>query len=433
MWNRLIRPATVAALVGAALGASAALYLGRGGRDGGDDPYDQLRRFGDIYEKVRANYVDEPDGNRLIRAAIHGMVASLDPHSGYVDGAGYRAMQARSRGEYGEAGIEVAERNGAVVVVSPIEGSAAAKAGVLAGDVVAAIDGKSARDLSADDVDDQLHGAVNSSVSLTLLRQGEPLTLQIVRDVVKIKSVRARVEAGDVGYIRIAQFTETTVDGLRSAVERFRAEIPASAFRGYVLDLRNNPGGYVDQAIDAVNAFIRDGLIVATRGRGAGSEKRFEARPEAEFAGDAPLIVLINGGTASAAEIVAGALQDRGRAKVLGTRSFGKGSVQATFPLGDQGALHLTIARYYTPSGKSIQARGIAPDIEVLEDVPADAAAQSQNPGEASLKGHLGNGDESSGASQAYVPADRKADRQLDAAIAVLTNASTRPDERSTP
>ncbi len=232
--------------------------------------------------------------------------------------------------------------------------------------------------------------------------------------------MRSHVEADDIGYVRITQFTEQTADGLKSAMEKLRADIPADKFKGYILDLRNNPGGLLDQSIEVVNAFVDRGEIVSTRGRNPDDAQRFNARPGGDLSGGKPLVVLINGGSASASEIVAGALQDHKRATLIGTRSFGKGSVQTIMPLGQDGALRLTTARYYTPSGRSIQAKGIEPDIEILEDVPADLKGKDDTKGEASLKGHLTNGTDEKTGSQAYVPADPKDDKQLIAAVDLL-------------
>ena len=267
-----------------------------------------------------------------------------------------------------------------------------------------------------------MRGAVNSPVKLKIQRgpKKEIKEFTIVRDIIKVQSVRSHVEDGDIGYIRITQFTEQTADGLKAAMDKLHGEIPADKFKGYILDLRNNPGGLLDQSIDVVNSFIDRGEIVSTRGRTPDETQRFDARPGGDLSGGKPLVVLINGGSASASEIVAGALQDHKRATLIGTRSFGKGSVQTIMPLGQDGALRLTTARYYTPSGRSIQAKGIEPDIKVLEDVPDDLKGKDDMKGEASLKGHLANGDEDTSASQAYVPPDEKDDKQLSAAIDLL-------------
>jgi carboxyl-terminal processing protease len=397
------------------------------------DPYAQLRLFGEVFEKVSDDYVDKPDEAKLVHTAIKGMLASLDPHSGYVDGDALRAMVSITRGEIGDVGLEFAELRGALTVVSPIDGTSAARAGVLPGDVIVRIDGVSTQDLMLDEAAERLRGPVNSMVRLTIRRGSDDTSehISIMRDIVRVKPVRFHLEAGDIGYIRIAQFTEMTASSLREAMAELRGEIPDDAFRGYVLDLRNNPGGYVDQAIKTVNAFVKEGEIVSTRGRAPGSDRRFDAQPGADLSRGAPLVVLINGGTASAAEIVAGALKDLKRATLVGTRSFGKGTVQTTLPLGS-GALRLTTARYFTPSGRSIQAEGIEPDKEVLEEVPPALQSQAESAGEASLDRHLANpGGERLHTSQAYVPPDPKDDKQMAAAIELLHGIARSPDSQS--
>ncbi|HYA73397.1 MAG TPA: S41 family peptidase [Roseiarcus sp.] len=386
------------------------------------DTYRQLNLFGDVFDKIRDDYVEKPDEAKLIEAAINGMLSSLDPHSSYMDAKAYRDMQVQTKGEFGGLGIEVTEEDGLIKVVSPIDDTPAAKAGILSGDIISAIDDESTQGLTLDQAVDRMRGAVNSAVRLKILRgpAREVKEFKIIRDIIKVQSVRSHVEADDIGYVRITQFTEQTAEGLKSAMEKFRAEIPADKFKGYILDLRNNPGGLLDQSIEVVNAFIDRGEIVSTRGRNPDDAQRFNARPGGDLSGGKPLVVLINGGSASASEIVSGALQDHKRATLIGTRSFGKGSVQTIMPLGQDGALRLTTARYYTPSGRSIQAKGIAPDIEILEDVPEDLKGKDDTKGEASLKGHLKNGEDEKTGSQAYVPADPKNDKQLIAAVDLL-------------
>ena len=386
------------------------------------DTYRQLNLFGDVFDKIRNDYVEKPDEAKLIEAAINGMLSSLDPHSSYMDAKAYRDMQVQTKGEFGGLGIEVTEEDGLIKVVSPIDDTPAAKAGILSGDIISAIDDESTQGLTLDQAVDKMRGSVNSAVRLKILRgpTKEVKEFKIVRDIIKVQSVRSHVEADDIGYIRITQFTEQTADGLKSAMEKFRADIPADKFKGYILDLRNNPGGLLDQSIEVVNAFIDKGEIVSTRGRNPDDAQRFNARPGGDLSGGKPLVVLINGGSASASEIVSGALQDHKRATLIGTRSFGKGSVQTIMPLGQDGALRLTTARYYTPSGRSIQAKGIEPDVEILEDVPEDLKGKDDTKGEASLKGHLKNGEDEKSGSQAYVPADPKNDKQLIAAVDLL-------------
>ena len=390
------------------------------------DTYRQLNLFGDVFDKIRDDYVEKPDESKLIEAAINGMLSSLDPHSSYMDAKAYRDMQVQTKGEFGGLGIEVTEEDGLIKVVSPIDDTPAAKAGILSGDIIAAIDDESTQGLTLDQAVDKMRGAVNSAVRLKILRGAakEVKEFKIVRDVIKVQSVRSHVEADDIGYIRITQFTEQTADGLKSAMEKLRADVPADKFKGYILDLRNNPGGLLDQSIEVVNAFIDKGEIVSTRGRNPDDAQRFNARPGGDLSGGKPLVVLINGGSASAAEIVSGALQDHKRATLIGTRSFGKGSVQTIMPLGQDGALRLTTARYYTPSGRSIQAKGIEPDIKIRENVPDDLKGKVDSKGEASLAGHLKNGDDEKTGSEAYVPPDPANDTQLIAAVEFLHGRS---------
>ena len=272
-----------------------------------------------------------------------------------------------------------------------------------------------------------MRGAINSAVVLKIQRgtDKELKEFKVNREVIKVQSVRSHIEAGDIGYIRITQFTEQTEDGLKTAMGKIAEEVPADKLKGYIIDLRNNPGGLLDQSIDVVNTFMDKGEIVSTRGRNPDDTQRFSAKAGGDLSNGKPVVVLINGGSASASEIVSGALQDHKRATLIGTRSFGKGSVQTITPLGDDGALRLTTARYYTPSGRSIQAKGIEPDIEVLEDVPADLKGKDSSEGEASLKGHLKNGDDEKTGSQAYVPTDEAKDKQITAAIELLHGDKT--------
>jgi carboxyl-terminal processing protease len=386
------------------------------------DTYRELNLFGDVFDKIRNDYVEKPDETKLITAAINGMLSSLDPHSSYMDAKAYSEMQVQTKGEFGGLGIEVTQEDGLIKVVSPIDDTPAAKAGILANDVIVAINDQSTQGLTLDQAVDKMRGPINSPVKLKITRGAskDVKEITIVRDVIKVQSVRSHVEANDIGYIRITQFTEQTADGLKAAIDKLHTEIPADKFKGYILDLRNNPGGLLDQSIDVVNDFIDKGEIVSTRGRNPDDAQRFNARPGGDLSGGKPMVVLINGGSASASEIVAGALQDHKRATLIGTRSFGKGSVQTIMPLGQDGALRLTTARYYTPSGRSIQAKGIQPDMQILEDVPDDLKGKDDTKGEASLKGHLKNGDDEKSGSQAYVPPDEKNDKQLIAAVDLL-------------
>jgi carboxyl-terminal processing protease len=425
--SRMMRKVSLLVL-GAALGAAAAsvtsqtrLFIGSPANAAASDTYRQLNLFGDVFEKVRSDYVEKPDDSKLIESAINGMLTSLDPHSSYMDAKSYRDMQVQTRGEFGGLGIEVTQEEGIIKVVTPIDDTPAAKAGILAGDLIIAIDGEQVQGLTLNQAVDKMRGQVNTPVVLKVLRgpKKDEKDIKLVRDVIRIKSVRSR-EEGDVGYIRITQFNEQTYDGLKDAMSKITADIPADKFKGYIVDLRNNPGGLLDQAIAVSNAFIDRGEIVSTRGRNADETQRFNARA-ADLSKGKAVIVLINGGSASASEIVAGALQDHKRATILGTRSFGKGSVQTIIPLSQNGgALRLTTARYYTPSGRSIQAKGIEPDVQILQDVPDELKGKDDTKGEASLRGHLKNGEDEKTGSQAYVPPDPKDDKQLNAALDIL-------------
>jgi carboxyl-terminal processing protease len=386
------------------------------------DVYRNLNMFGDVFEKVRNDYVEKPDDKKMVEAAVSGMLSSLDPHSSYMDAKSFQDMQVQTRGAFGGLGIEVMQEDGLVKVVAPIDDTPAAKAGILSGDLITAINGEAVQGMTLNQAVDKMRGDVNTTVKLTVLRgaKKEKIEVNLTRAVIQIKSVRSRIDQGDIGYIRITQFTEQTFDGLKEALAKIQKELPGDKLKGYVLDLRNNPGGLLDQSVAVVNAFIDHGEIVSTRGRNADETQRYNARP-IDLSKGKPVIVLINGGSASASEIVAGALQDHKRATLLGSRSFGKGSVQTIIPLGqNNGALRLTTARYYTPSGRSIQAKGIEPDVQVLEDVPDELKGKDDTKGEASLKGHLKNGDEEGHGSQAYVPADEAKDRTLHAAFDIL-------------
>jgi len=390
------------------------------------DTYRQLNLFADVFERIRADYVEKPDDGKLIEAAVNGMLTSLDPHSSYLNPKDFKDMQVQTRGEFGGLGIEVTMEDGLVKVVSPIDDTPAAKAGVLAGDKIVAIDGENVQGLSLNEAVEKMRGAVNTPITLTIRRDGveKPLEMKLVRAVIRVQSVRSRAE-GDVGYIRVSSFNEQTFDALKDSLDKLTTEIGEDKLKGFVLDLRNNPGGLLDQSVAVSDAFLDRGEIVSTRGRHTDQSQRYSARA-GDLTNGKPLIVLINGGSASASEIVAGALQDHRRATVLGTRSFGKGSVQTIIPLGSNGAIRLTTARYYTPSGTSIQAKGITPDIEVLQDLPPELADQlDETRGEADLRGHLTNegtqqGQAEESGSQAYVPADPKDDKQLKTALDLL-------------
>jgi carboxyl-terminal processing protease len=330
-------------------------------------------------------------------------------------------MQVQTRGEFGGLGIEVTMEDGVVKVVAPIENTPAEKAGVMSGDLITSLDGSSIQGMTLEQAVEKMRGPVDTPITVTVVRKGvaDPFDLKIVRDVIRINPVRAEVE-GDVGYIRIKTFSEQTFDELKLAIADLKKKIPD--MKGYIVDLRNNPGGLLDQAISVSDAFLDKGAIVLTRGRNLNETQRSNAR-SGDLTDDKKIVVLINGGSASASEIVAGALQDHKRATIIGTRSFGKGSVQTIIPLGSNGAIRLTTARYYTPSGRSIQAKGIDPDVQVEQDLPDDlkqASSASQPRGEASLRGHLKNNDGENTGSSAYVPKEKEKDTQLKYALDLL-------------
>ncbi|MCW2308814.1 S41 family peptidase [Rhodobium gokarnense] len=418
-------------MVGALLGAAVAVTLsptrivfGSSANAAASDTYRQLQLFGDVFERVRSDYVEVPEDTKLVESAINGMLTALDPHSSYLSPKSFKDMQVQTRGEFGGLGIEVTMEDGVVKVVAPIDGTPAHKAGILANDLITHLDGEQVRGLTLAQAVEKMRGPVNTDLTLTVIRKGatEPLKITITRDIIRIRSVRSRVE-DDTGYIRITQFNEQTFDGLREAIDEISKDVPEDKLKGFVVDLRNNPGGLLDQAIAVSDSFLDRGEIVSTRGRNAEETRRYNAR-SGDLAKGKPVIVLINGGSASASEIVAGALQDHRRATVLGTRSFGKGSVQTIIPLGSNGAIRLTTARYYTPAGRSIQAKGIDPDIEILQEVPDELKGRTETKGEAGLRGHLtseeGEDKEAVAASQAYVPPDPKDDAQLSYALELL-------------
>lgn len=352
------------------------------------DTYKQLDLFGEVFERVRAEYVEQVSDKQLIEAAINGMLTSLDPHSNFLNSDEFQDMQSQTRGSFGGLGIEVTMENGVVKVVSPIDDTPAAKAGVQAGDLIIAIDGKPIVNMSLNEAVDKMRGPVGSNIVITVRRgDQEPFDLTLARATIPVESVRWRTE-GDVGYIRITSFTERTEDGLKRGIADIKKKL-GDKLQGYVLDLRNDPGGLLDQAIAVSDAFLDKGEIVSTRSRKADQAQRYNATP-GDLADGLPLVVLINGGSASASEIVAGALQDHHRAVLLGTQSFGKGSVQTIIPLPGHGAMRLTTARYYTPSGRSIQQLGITPDIEV-QQARIEEIAQMRGYREADLKGALNN------------------------------------------
>ncbi|GLK69810.1 S41 family peptidase [Hansschlegelia plantiphila] len=417
-------------LFGAVFGASAAgmalqprTFFGSVAEAAGAaDTYRQLNLFGDVFERVRSDYVEKPDDGKLVENAINGMLSSLDPHSSYMDAKAFKEMRTNTDGEFGGLGIKVQMFENAIRVEGAIDDTPAARAGIMAKDVITALDGQPVEGLTLEQAVDKMRGPINTPITLTIKREGQdkPLEVKLVRDKIKLDSVKWEVASDDIGYIRVSQFNATTFEGLSKGIDAIEDKVPADKLKGFVIDLRNNPGGLLDQAIAVSDAFLERGEIVSTRGRNPDESQRFNARP-GDLAKGKPVIVLTNGGSASASEIVAGALQDQKRATILGTRSFGKGSVQTIIPLGSNGAIRLTTARYYTPSGKSIQAKGIIPDIEVNEEIPADLKDKDfDTKGEAGLKGHLKNGDEEQGGSSAYIPPDRKDDKQLNYAFDLM-------------
>ncbi len=353
-----------------------------------ENTYELLQLFGDVYDRVKRDYVEDVSDTDLIEAAINGMLTSLDPHSSYLNNKSFEEMQVQTRGEFGGLGIEVTMENGLVKVVSPIDDTPAYKAGVEAGDYISQIDGEAVMGLTLSEAVEKMRGRVGTDIIITVLREAapEPFDVTITRDLIRIKSVRSRAE-GNIGYVRITSFSEQTYVGLAKEVKKLRGEI--KNMNGLVLDLRNNPGGLLDQAIEVSDAFLERGEVVSTRERDPKNTKRFVATEE-DLIDGLPMVVLINHGSASASEIVAGALQDHKRAVVMGTKSFGKGSVQTVIPLRGHGAMRLTTSRYYTPSGTSIQATGIEPDIKV-EPSKVVAIGAEKVRSEADLRGRLSN------------------------------------------
>ncbi len=396
----------------------------------GADTYSQLNLFGEVFERVRGDYVERPDDSKLIEGAINGMVSSLDPHSRYMNDKAWREMQETTSGEFGGLGIEVTMEDGLVKVVAPIDDTPAAKAGIMSGDLITQIDGEAVQGLTLEQAVNKMKGAADTKTKLTIVRKGkdQPFDVSITREIIRVRPVRSHTEGGDIGYIRVTSFNEQTTDGLHKAIADIEKQIPQEKLAGFVLDLRNNPGGLLDQAVSVSSSFLARGEVVSTRGRNPEETQRFTAHG-GDLTKGKPLVVLVNGGSASASEIVAGALHDHKRATLIGTRSFGKGSVQTIIPLGaGNGALALTTARYFTPSGHSIQAQGITPDIEVLQNVPDELKGRADTKGEASMRGHLSaEGKEQTG-SQSYVPPDEKDDKALHAAYNLLRGVTVNAD-----
>ena len=420
-----------AAVTLVAVQPSSRLLIGSSARAAQADTYRQLNLFGDIFERVRSHYVEKPDESKLVESAINGMLNGLDPHSSYMDTKSFKDMQIQTRGEFGGLGIEVTMEDGLVKVVAPIDDTPAAKAGIRAGDIITHLDDEAVQGLTLNQAVEKMRGLVNTKIRLKIMRKGNdaPIEIAITRDNIRVRSV---AHEGRGRRYRLCHASPSSTSRRPTAS---RSRSPTSAvrcgsdkLRGYVIDLRNNPGGLLDQAISVSDSFLERGEIVSTRGRDPEETQRFNARP-GDLTKGKPVIVLINGGSASASEIVAGALQDHRRATLVGTRSFGKGSVQTIIPLGSgNGALRLTTARYFTPSGRSIQAKGISPDIEVLQEVPEEMKARStETKGESSLRGHLKAEGDEQGGSQSFVPPDTKDDKALSMALELLRGTKTNP------
>jgi len=386
--------------------------------------YRHLDLFGDVLERVRNDYVEKPDDKKLIESAINGMLTSLDPHSAYLSPESLNDMQVQTRGEFGGLGIEVRMENNLVKVITPIDDTPAAKAGILPGDFISHLNGEEVDGLTLREAVDRMRGPVGSEITITVLRKNvkEPFDIKIKRAVIQINKVSHRVEGKDIGYIRLPSFHERTASGLQEAVKKIRDEIGQDNLKGYIIDLRNNPGGLLEQAIKVSDAFLDEGAIVITRGRNLEETQRATAR-RGDISDGKKIVILINGGSASASEIVAGALLDHKRATLVGSRTFGKGSVQTIIPLGSNGAIRLTTALYYTPSITSIQAKGIDPTVLVQQELPDEFKGKPiKTKGEASLRGHISVNEkkEEQHGSLSFVPTDPKKDTQLQYAIKFL-------------
>lgn len=367
------------------------------------ETYRQLNLFGEVFERVRTDYVEEVSDSKLIESAINGMLTSLDPHSSFLNEKNFRDMQVQTKGEFGGLGIEVTMESGLVKVVSPIDDTPAFRAGIKSGDLISQLDGEPVLGLTLTEAVDRMRGQVGTDINLTIHREGqEPFDVTITRAIIRIQSVRSRIEK-NIGYIRITTFNEQANDGLKKAMKEFKEKL-GDKLKGIVLDLRNNPGGLLDQAVAVSNSFLERGEIVSTRGRREDDDHRYNAH-SGDLADGLPIVVLINGGSASASEIVAGALQDHHRAILMGTRSFGKGSVQTIIPMGSLGAVRLTTALYYTPSGVSIQAKGIEPEI-VVEQARVERIDGGKRRREEDLRGALENGNAKPADAKMKAPAD---------------------------
>src|ERR1700751_365005 len=383
------------------------------------DTYKQLNLFGEVFERVRAEYVDDVSDDSLVESAINGMLTSLDPHSNYLNPKNFNDMKVQTRGEFGGLGIEVSMENGLVKVVSPIDDTPAARAGLKPGDLITHLDGDPVQGMTLPEAVEKMRGPVSSEIQLTIRREGkEPFDVKLTRATIRIQSVRSHIEGDNIGYIRITTFNEQTDVGLNNAMKNLKQQA-GDKLLGVILDLRNDPGGLLDQAVAVADEFLEKGEIVSTRGRRSEDAQRYTPR-QGDIAPALPVAVLINGGSASASEIVAGALQDHHRAILLGTRSFGKGSVQTIIPLPSHGAMRLTTARYYTPSGRSIQAKGIDPDIVVeaakIEKPPEKGEAKVATASE-SKRDDSGDGVAEQGSVDPWImgpPADYQLTRAVD-------------------
>ncbi|TAJ38503.1 MAG: PDZ domain-containing protein [Reyranella sp.] len=379
---------------------------------GGDksELYQQLNLFGDVLERVRRDYVEPADEKTLIENAINGMLSALDPHSSYMNPKTYKDMQVQTKGEFGGLGIEVTMENGVIKVVSPIDDTPASRAGILPGDLIFALNGEPVQGLTLQEAVEKMRGKVGTPIKISIRRAGkDPFDVSLTRETIKVKSVRYRLEGGDIGYIRVTSFTEQSTSGVLDAVEKLKKEA-GGKLKGFILDLRNNPGGLLDQAIAMSDAFLDKGEIVSVKARKSEDVQRWNAKP-GDVAGGLPIVVLVNGGSASASEIVAGALQDHKRAIILGTRTFGKGSVQTIMQVTGGGAIRLTTALYFTPSGRSIQKEGIKPDIDV-EQAKIEAIQQRSSFREENLRRSITNPNDKPGDAkpEAAKPADKPAD-----------------------
>ena len=406
----------------------------------GSDTYRHLNLFGDVFERVKREYVEEPEDKELIASALNGMLTSLDPHSSYLSPESFEEMTVETSGEFGGLGIQVTLEDGLVKVISPIDDTPAHRAGILADDLITHLNNEPVRGLSLNEAVDKMRGRVGTAIELTIVRKDveQPIKVEITREIIKISSVRSAVH-DKIGYVRITQFNGQAFAGLKDSIAELEKEIGENDIQGFILDLRSNPGGQLDQSIAISDTFLDQGEIVSTRGRNKDEVKRYYARA-GDLTKGRPLIVLINGGSASASEIVAGALSDHERATLIGSKSFGKGSVQTIIPLGNNGAIRLTTARYYTPSGTSIQAKGIVPDIFVKQELPEELKDRfpTTSTTEANLKGHLENdegeektaeegkeGEENEAYSPSYVPAEAETDTQLQYALKLMRGEET--------